>query len=173
MIKDGFGQGYLFDNHWSATVMDGEEDLLPPPLPPHNGGSLFWSPLIHSPRPSSRSRLTLKEKYQIELKLLAHPKQRPARLKNHTSVPTIRCCKVNSSLFLALSLSLTLSGRVVMWIIHASGATACFIMLKCPWHYWWSHRRPRAASYANAFGRRKEKSLQHLKGSGGQEQITY
>ena len=106
MIKDGFGQGYLFDNHWSATVMDGEEDLLPSPLPPHNGGSLFWSPLIHSPRPSSRSRLTLKEKYQIELKLLAHPKQRPARLKNHTSVPTIRCCKVNSSLSLSRSLAL-------------------------------------------------------------------
>lgn len=39
MIKDGFGQDYLFDNHWSATVMDGEEDLHPSPLPPHNHGS--------------------------------------------------------------------------------------------------------------------------------------
>lgn len=156
MIKDGFGQGYLFDNHWSATVMDGEEDLHPSPLPPHSHGSLFWSPLIHFPWPSSRSRLTLKEKYQIELKLLAHPKQRPVRLQNHTFVPTIHCCKVNPSL------SLSLSGRVVMWIIHASGAAACFIMLKCPWHYWWSHRRPRTASYANAFGRRKEKRWQHL-----------
>lgn len=34
MIKDGFGQGYLFDNHWSATVMDGKEDLHPS-LPSH------------------------------------------------------------------------------------------------------------------------------------------
>lgn len=130
------------------------------PLPSHPITMAPFSdpPFIHFPRPSSRSLLTLKEKYQIELKLLAHPKQRPACLKNHTSVPTIHCCKVNSS----LSLSMSLSGRVVMWIIHASGAMACFIMLKCPWHYWWSHQRPRTASYANAFGRRNEKSWQHL-----------
>lgn len=61
----------------------------PPPKP---------TPRLHFPWPSSRSPLTLKEKYQIELKLLAHPKQSPVRLKNHTSVPTIHCRKVNSSL---------------------------------------------------------------------------
>lgn len=63
--------------------------LIPPPQPHHR---------LHFPWPSSRSPLTLKEKYQIELKLLAHPKQSPVRLKNHTSVPTIHCRKVNSSL---------------------------------------------------------------------------
>lgn len=35
---------------------------------------------------------------------------------------------------------------------RASGASECFIMLKCPWHYGWSPR-PCAASYGNVSGR--------------------
>lgn len=45
-----------------------------------------------------------------------------------------------------------------MWIIHSNGATALFIMLKCPWHDWWSSH-PSAASYM----------LMLLEGEGGED----
>lgn len=63
MIKDGFGQGYLFDNHWSATVMDGEEDLHPSPLPPHNHGSLLWAP----PPSFSLAQLKVSPRFKREI----------------------------------------------------------------------------------------------------------
>ena len=141
MIKDGFGQSYLFDNHWSATVMDGKEKFYPSLLPPHNHGSLFSSHLIYFPRLSSRSRLNLKEKYQIELKLLTHPKQRPVHLKNQPP-PS--------------------DGHLVMWVFHASGATSYSIMLKCLLHYWWSHQHLHIlAMLTHLEGR--EKALQHYR----------
>lgn len=62
--------------------MDGEEARQPLSLSSH--------PITTAPSsdptlfifsgPGSRSRLTLKEKYKIELKLLAHPKQGTVRL---------------------------------------------------------------------------------------------
>lgn len=81
------------------------------PLPSHPISMAPSSdpPLFIFPQPSSRSRLTLKKKYQIELKLLTHPKQRLVCLKNCTFVPTIHCRKVSPSLTLPLSLSLSVS----------------------------------------------------------------
>lgn len=66
----------------------------------------FWSDptyLLLSGLAGSSLRVNLsaewqfENKYQIELKLVAHPKQRPACLKDHTSVPLNHCCKVNPS----------------------------------------------------------------------------
>lgn len=160
MIKDGFGQGYLFDNHWSATVMDGGEDLCFSLLPPHNHGSLLWSPPPnHFLWPCSRSPLTFKEKYQIELKLLAHPKQSAVRLKNHTSVPTIHCCKVSSSLSLAFSLSLWVCGNVNYSCQRGLGMLH---HVKVPMTLLMEPLTPTQRTDANVFGRRKEKSWQHL-----------
>lgn len=123
MIKDGFGQSYLFDNHWSATVMDGKENFHPFLLPPHNHGSPFWYHLIYFPRLSSRSRLSLKEKNQIELKLLTHPKQGLCALKNHTYYIHPLPFMVNwCELFMPV------------------GPQRHFIMLKCIWHIWWRHK---------------------------------
>lgn len=64
MIKDGFGQGYLFDNHWSATVMDDEEDPPSPPLLLYNHSSLFWSHLSYHPHPPAQLKVSAHFKKQ-------------------------------------------------------------------------------------------------------------
>lgn len=67
-------------------------------------------PLVHFAWPSSRSSLTLKEKYQIELKLLVHPKHSPVRAFKITHLfPQFIVAKS-----IPVSHVLCLSGRVVM-----------------------------------------------------------
>lgn len=74
MIKDGFGQDYLFDNHWSATVMDDGEDLHPSPLPPHNHGSPFWSHLIYFPLAQLKVSTHFKREISNWIKIAHSPK---------------------------------------------------------------------------------------------------